>query len=116
MKSRFGVLVLSILFSSSLLGGFIGGNAAAGQSAPQTTPNEFLNNFTEALDIIQKTHVDNVGSDKLVYSAIKGMLRALDPHSSFFDPRNSPASRRSSTANTLGWGSVFGPCCAITVQ
>ena len=87
MKSRFGVLVLSILLFSSLLGGFIGGSAAAGQSAPQTTPSQFLNNFTEALDIIQKTHVDNVSSDKLVYSAIKGMLRALDPHSSFFDPK-----------------------------
>jgi carboxyl-terminal processing protease len=104
MKSRFGVLVLSVVLFSSLVGGFVGGSTASGQSSPQTTPNEFLNNFTEALDVIQKTHVDNVSSDKLVYSAIKGMLRALDPHSSFFDPKEFSRLREEQHSKYYGLG------------
>jgi len=104
MKSRFGVFVLLILLFSSLAGGFMGGITAAGQSPTQTSPNEFLNNFTEALDIIQKTHVDNVSSDKLVYSAIKGMLRALDPHSTFFDPKEFSKLREEQHSKYFGLG------------
>ncbi len=62
-------------------------DVAAGSGPAQSSPNEFLREFTEAVDIIQKNHVDNIAADKLVYSAIKGMLRTLDPHSSFFDPK-----------------------------
>jgi carboxyl-terminal processing protease len=88
MKQRFAVLLILIVILSSLMGGLLGGNVAAKSASPSTTsPNEFLTNFTEALDVIQKTYVDKTGPDKLVYSAIKGMLRALDPHSSFFDPK-----------------------------
>ncbi len=88
MKYRFVVLLIVVIVVSSLAGGLLGGIAAAwSESAGRTSPNEFLTNFTEALDIIQMTYVDKVGPDKLVYSAIKGMLRELDPHSSFFDPK-----------------------------
>ncbi len=89
MKHRFALMVALVVVMSSLVGGFMGGSAAAvPESAPsQSTPNQFLSDFTEALDIIQNNHVDKVGPDKLVYSAIKGMLRALDPHSSFFEPK-----------------------------
>ncbi len=89
MKHRFALMVALVVLMSSLVGGFMGGSAAAvsESAASQSTPNQFLSDFTEALDIIQNNHVDKVGPDKLVYSAIKGMLRALDPHSSFFEPK-----------------------------
>ena len=88
MKQRFAVLLILVVILSSLMGGLLGGDVAAkSASSNAISPNEFLTNFTEALDVIQKTYVDKVGPDKLVYSAIKGMLRGLDPHSSFFDPK-----------------------------
>jgi carboxyl-terminal processing protease len=88
MKQRFAVLIVVVVLLSSLVGGLLGSEAVEKSASPgSTSPNEFLKNFTEALDVIQKTYVEDVGSDKLVYSAIKGMLRALDPHSSFFDPK-----------------------------
>jgi carboxyl-terminal processing protease len=104
MRFRFGVFALLTVLFCSLVGGFLNGQTASGQSASQSSPNEFLNNFTEALDIIQKNHVDNVGSDKLVYSAIKGMLRALDPHSSFFDPKEFSRLREDQHSKYFGLG------------
>src|SRR5450759_3452580 len=78
MKLRLVTLVVFVVILSSLASGFIIANAAPGPGSAQTSPNEFLSDFTQAIDIIQKNYVDKVGSDKLVYSAIKGMLRTLD--------------------------------------
>ena len=97
--------MISVVISSSLMGGMLGGDVAAkSASANATSPNEFLTNFTEALDVIQKTYVDNVGADKLVYSAIKGMLRGLDPHSSFFDPKEFSRLREDQHSKYFGLG------------
>jgi carboxyl-terminal processing protease len=105
MKQRFPVLMIAIVVLSSLTGGLLGSNAVSkSASAEATSPNEFLTNFTEALDVIQKTYVDKVGSDKLVYSAIKGMLRALDPHSSFFDPKEFSRLREDQHSKYYGLG------------
>ncbi len=105
MKQRFPVFILLVILFSSLAGGFLGGKAAAtSQSAGTTSPNEFLTNFTEALDVIQNTYVDRIGPDKLVYSAIKGMLRALDPHSSFFDPKEFNRLREDQHSKYYGLG------------
>ncbi len=107
MKHRFAVFLVLIVVMSSLTGGFMGSKAAAG-SGPSTTtpssPNQFLSDFTEALDIIQKNHVDNISPDKLVYSAIKGMLRALDPHSSFFEPKEFSRLREEQHSKYYGLG------------
>ena len=105
MKHRFAVLLILIVLLSSLAGGLLGGRAAAKAGAPSyTSPNEFLTNFTEALDVIQQTYVDKVGPDKLVYSAIKGMLRVLDPHSSFFDPKEFSRLREEQHSKYYGLG------------
>jgi carboxyl-terminal processing protease len=105
MKQRFAVLLILIVIISSLMGGLLGGSATA-KAAPSatTSPNEFLTNFTEALDVIQKTYVDKIGPDKLVYSAIKGMLRALDPHSSFFDTKDFSRLREDQHSKYFGLG------------
>ncbi len=87
MKHRFAALVILIIATCSLAVGFLGNSVSAGSGTDQNSSNDFLREFTEALDIIEKTHVDSVPGDKLIYSAIKGMLRSLDPHSSFFDPK-----------------------------
>jgi carboxyl-terminal processing protease len=105
MKHRFAVLLILVVLLSSLVGGLLGGNAAAkAESSAQASPNDFLINFTEALDIIQITYVDKVGPDKLVYSAIKGMLRVLDPHSSFFDPKEFSRLREEQHSKYFGLG------------
>jgi carboxyl-terminal processing protease len=104
MKNRFAIFVTVVILSCSVAGGFMGGEVAAGGGTPQSSPNQFLNDFTEALDIIQKNHVDNIKADKLVYSAIKGMLRMLDPHSSFFEPKEFARLREEQHSKYYGLG------------
>ena len=45
-----------------------------------------LDIFANGLAIIQRDYVDEVEPQKLIYGALKGMLKALDPHSQFLDP------------------------------
>jgi carboxyl-terminal processing protease len=42
--------------------------------------------FSDILDIIEKNYVEPVDSQKLIRGAIQGMLKSLDPHSSFLLP------------------------------
>jgi len=44
--------------------------------------------FANVLNIIQNNYVDEVDSQTVVAGAIKGMLDALDPHSSFLKPED----------------------------
>lgn len=47
---------------------------------------EQLKIFTEALSYIESNYVEEVEPDKAIHGAIRGMLRTLDPHSSFMPP------------------------------
>src|SRR5512133_3608958 len=42
-----------------------------------------LKTFSEVLDMVEKKYVEPVDSDKMMQGAINGMIRSLDPHSSF---------------------------------
>src|SRR5207247_9733612 len=63
----------------------LGGGVASKSQDPSATY-ENLKLFTEVLSIVQNQYVDEVPSKDLIYSAIKGTLRGLDPHSAFLDP------------------------------
>lgn len=47
---------------------------------------EQLKVFTEVLSYVEANYVEEVEPEKLIYGAIRGMLRTLDPHSSFMPP------------------------------
>ncbi len=80
MKKVVTVSALLLLLTLSLGGG------VASKSNDSAATYENLKLFTEVLDIIQKQYVDEVPPKDLIYSAVKGTLRGLDPHSSFLDP------------------------------
>jgi carboxyl-terminal processing protease len=60
--------------------------------------------FAAALRAIETNYVDEVPSDRLVYSAIRGMLGTLDPHSSFFDPKEYAQMRERQEGRYYGLG------------
>ncbi len=62
------------------------GGGVASKSNDSAATYENLKLFTEVLSIVQNQYVDEVPPRDLIYSAIKGTLRGLDPHSSFLDP------------------------------
>jgi carboxyl-terminal processing protease len=44
---------------------------------------ENLKIFSEVLSLVETNYVEEIDSQKLVYGAIRGMMRELDPHSAF---------------------------------
>jgi carboxyl-terminal processing protease len=75
-----GVLTIA---ASAALGGLMGRSVAASEDRLS----DDYHTFTAALSAVEAKYVDKVESDRVVYSAIQGMLQTLDPHSNFMDPR-----------------------------
>ncbi|MGH7310555.1 MAG: S41 family peptidase [Candidatus Rokuibacteriota bacterium] len=82
MKKAFVIGSLLIVLTLSL------GGSVASKSTEGGATYEQLKLFTEVLSIVQNQYVDEVPPRDLIYSAIKGTLRGLDPHSSFLDPES----------------------------
>jgi carboxyl-terminal processing protease len=80
MKKAFVIGSLLVVLMLSL------GGTVASKSTDGSATYEQLRLFTEVLSIVQNQYVDEVPPKELIYSAIKGTLRGLDPHSSFLDP------------------------------
>jgi len=47
---------------------------------------EGLRIFTDVLGIVQENYAESVDSKEIIYNAVKGMVKGLDPHSSFLTP------------------------------
>jgi len=77
LKLALGAVILSLF----ILGGGHGpGSVAVQEPYPQ------LKIFNNVLFLIQNNYVDKVNTQDLIHGAIKGMLQALDPHSSYLTP------------------------------
>ena len=76
-------VVMMVVVVSALAGGLFGGLVLATQDRMV----EQYKAFSNALAVIETNYVDEVDTDRLIYSAINGMLQTLDPHSRFMHPR-----------------------------
>ena len=74
--------VLMLIVAAVLLSVFAGG-VMAKRLPLQSGAYENLKVFTEVLSYIEANYVEEVEPDKLVQGAIRGMLKTLDPHSSY---------------------------------
>jgi carboxyl-terminal processing protease len=74
--------LLLLIAAAALLSVFTGG-VMAKRLPFQGEAYENLKVFTEVLSYIEANYVEEVEPEKLVHGAIRGMLRTLDPHSSF---------------------------------
>src|SRR6185436_19385308 len=82
MKKAFVTGALLVVLTLSL------GGTVASKGTETGATYEQLRLFTEVLSIVQNQYVDETAPKELIYSAIKGTLRGLDPHSSFLDPES----------------------------
>jgi carboxyl-terminal processing protease len=64
------------------------GGTSASKGVDRAATYEQLKLFTDVLAIIQNQYVDETEPREVIYGAVRGMLRALDPHSSFMDPES----------------------------
>src|SRR5947209_8666155 len=88
------VLPLIILFCA-LVGGVYGPRIQVAAAASDTDElSKDVESFTKAYSLVEQNFADPVNADKAIYKgAVPGMLRTLDPHSNFFDPREYQALR-----------------------
>src|SRR6202522_883324 len=112
-------LVRPVLFAAffivlcSFLGGVFG-PGVTGVSAASNGPEEDLKsnikNFTKVYELVENNFADKVTSDKGIYKgAIPGMLRTLDPHSNFFDPKDFQSLRDDQSGHYYGVGMQVAP-------
>ncbi|MCD6199970.1 MAG: S41 family peptidase [Deltaproteobacteria bacterium] len=57
-------------------------------SAREDGTYEQLKIFGSVLDLVQRNYVEEIPPKKLIYGAVQGMLKSLDPHSSFMKPED----------------------------
>src|SRR6478672_11190675 len=112
---RGAFLVLAVLVSSAVLGGIYGPpiRATAGETSNMQ---DSVRNFTRVLSVVQQQYAIPVDTDHALYGgAIPGMLRVLDPHSTFFDPRQYALLREDQRGKYYGVGMTVGPQAGHTV-
>ena len=83
MQNRLGTFLTITVLTAALLGGWLGGPLGASPPSEADT-DRLLKVFSEALAVIREHYVEPIPTEELVESAVRGMLRTLDPHSSFF--------------------------------
>src|ERR1700738_2372681 len=106
-RTRRSLFVLPIVvFACSLVGGFYGPRVQVAVAATQTDElDKDVENFSKVLALVEQNFADKVGADKTIYKgAIPGMLRTLDPHSNFFDPRDYQLMREDQKGHYYGVG------------
>ncbi len=60
--------------------------AEAGEGSKSENTYEKLKVFSEILSLLESNYVEEVNSDDLVEGAIRGLLKTLDPHTSYLPP------------------------------
>jgi carboxyl-terminal processing protease len=84
-KWTFSLTLAVAIIGATLFGGFYG-NRLFGAPV-QSEVQKRLKEYTDLLAAVTANAPDDVGSDKFVYSSVDGMLRTLDPHTSFLEPK-----------------------------
>jgi carboxyl-terminal processing protease len=104
-SSRRGIILLTaVLAISALLGGWFGPTVRA-TAGGASDMQDSVKSFTRVLSIVERNYADPVDVDKAIYDgAIPGMLRVLDPHSNFFDPRQYALFREEQQGKYYGVG------------
>ncbi|MEN6438414.1 MAG: S41 family peptidase [Syntrophobacter sp.] len=89
LKNRSALLLLLFVAALTLLAGSDPILGAKNTVAPENSDvYQYLRLFSDVMSIVQENYVDKVDQKKLMYGAINGMLRELDPHSSFLKPED----------------------------
>lgn len=78
---------LFVLFCA-LIGGVCGSRVKATADSPDADVSENLRQLTRVYAAIEQNYADPIDAERVIYNgAIQGMIRTLDPHSNFVDPK-----------------------------
>lgn len=102
-KFRSVAYIIVVIALASLAGGFWGNRVQATSKSAEDI-NDLLRGYAEVLSIAEDNYADEVDTQKTVYESIRGMLKTLDPHSNFFDPKSFSQFREDQRGNFYGLG------------
>ncbi len=101
-----------LLLSTMLLSSLLGSSIAFAQSEPPTAapqlPLNEVRMFTEALDRIRMSYVEEIDDVTLLENAIRGMLAGLDPHSAYMSGADYDLLQETTTGEFGGLGIEVG--------
>lgn len=105
------VFILGCSLAGGLLGSSGQSQAVSGQAATSDEDiNASLDSFSKVYDLVEGNSAEKLSADKGIYNgAIPGMLRTLDPHSNFFDPKAFAAMREDQHGRYYGVGMMIQP-------
>ena len=96
----------AIVLFCALAGGLVGPHAGAlAASSDESAVPKGFGVFMKALVTVQQNAAEKVDLDKAIYDgAMPGMMRELDPHSNFFDPKEYALIREEQEGHYFGIG------------
>ncbi|MFB3915481.1 MAG: S41 family peptidase [Terriglobales bacterium] len=104
------VLVTFVILICGLLGAVFGQRVGTATNSSDSDLRESLRVFSQVYDVVEQNYAEPVNPDKAIYNgAIPGMLRVLDPHSNFFDPKSYSLLREEQKGKYYGVGMQVGP-------
>jgi carboxyl-terminal processing protease len=103
--------VLTIILACGCAGMLFGQRLSSSNGVPSDGDiRDSIREFTQVYEVVQQNYAEPVSPDKSIYNgAIPGMLRVLDPHSNFFDPKAYSALREEQRGKYYGVGMQVGP-------
>src|SRR3974390_2304038 len=107
---RSALVILAVILACGCVGMLFGQRLNTSATPPDSDIRESVRSFTQVYEVVQQNYAETVNPDKAIYNgAIPGMLRVLDPHSNFFDPKAYAALREDQRGKYYGVGMQVGP-------
>lgn len=102
--------VTFVILICGALGAVFGQRVGSSASSVDSDLRDSIRQFDQVFDIVEQNYAEPVNADKAIYNgAIPGMLRVLDPHSNFFDPKSYSLLREEQRGKYYGVGMQVGP-------
>src|SRR5580698_10678442 len=120
-RTRRTVFSLVVFFSACGLAGMVVSQRVGAQSSTDESQfRDSLKSFTSVYDVVAQNYAEPLDGDKpdrAIYDgAIPGMLRVLDPHSNFYDPKAYAKMREDQHGKYYGVGMTIQPQTVSGVQ
>ncbi|MBI4467302.1 MAG: S41 family peptidase [Acidobacteria bacterium] len=102
-------LAVAVVALSASLGGLYGSRVQA-TVADNSDTQQAIRTFTKVYAVVEQNYADPLDPDRAMFQgAIPGMLRSLDPHSSFLDSRSYSLLREEQRGHYYGVGMQVAP-------
>ena len=111
-RARRALFTLFLFFTVCALAGTVLQKKVGAQSSEDESQiRDSLKSFTNVYSLVEKNYAEPIQGDKAdtaIYDgAIPGMLRMLDPHSNFYDPKAYAKMREDQRGHYYGVGMVI---------